>query len=319
MGLLASGLRSILPPESMSIFSRFFGRKESEAGGPASESTALIANPDMDDTISLQVVFPGKLPIEAGALTQALQAYHATMKDARVEIAPDMEELFALVGWDRHVVRLVGFQVPLPEQTLEVCVAPAHYPAEIKARVRAHQSNVMLYYAGHETDPFEQYVALAAVAGAMAELGALAVLNEHAHTSLPAEIFTSESLGDESLDVLRSLPLNMLFCGFVKYDVEGTDGVWMRTYGGDLFGLPDFASLASGHDKGEYYSNLFNDIMVYLRTSESQMDAGHTMQIGADTFMKLREPEESEYFLQGPGRTLVAEIITESQINQPVQ
>lgn len=47
------------------------------------------------------------------------------------------------------------------------------------------------------------------------------------------------------------------------------------------------------------------------------MDAGHTMQIGENAYLKLREPDEPEYFLQGPGRTLVAEIIAEDQINRP--
>lgn len=65
-------------------------------------------------------------------------------------------------------------------------MAPAHYPAEVKEQVRGHVSHVLLYYAGFETDPLEQYVALAAVAGALAGLQAVAVLNEDAHTSLPA-------------------------------------------------------------------------------------------------------------------------------------
>ncbi|MDQ8034358.1 MAG: DUF4261 domain-containing protein [Bordetella sp.] len=305
----------------MSIFSRFFGRKDTPNDAPAAadatDATALVANPDIENPLSLQVVFPGSLPVQAGALTQALQGYHASTRDARVEVAPDMDELFALAGWGEHVVRLVGFNAPLPHDALEVCVAPAHYPAEVKAEVRAHASHVLLYYAGHATDVHAQYVALATVAGALADLGALAVLNEHAHTSLPAGVFTRESLGEESVEVLESLPLNVLYCGFVKYDVEGTQGVWMRTYGGDLFGLPDFASLAEGHHQGEYFSNLFNDVMSYLRNGEAQMDAGHTMQIGENTFMKLRAPTEAEYFLQGPGRVLVADIISESEINRP--
>ena len=67
-----------------------------------------------------------------------------------------------LAGWGEHVVRMVGFNAPLPEATVEVCVAPAHYPAEVKAEVRAHASHVLLYYTGHDADPLEQYVAVAA-------------------------------------------------------------------------------------------------------------------------------------------------------------
>ena len=39
------------------------------------------------------------------------------------------------------------------------------------------------------------------------------------------------------LELLRSFPLLHLFCGFVKYEVEGDDGVWMRTYGAHEFEL----------------------------------------------------------------------------------
>lgn len=124
-------------------------------------------------------------------------------------------------------------------------------------------------------------------------------------------------MGDESLELLRSLPLNMLYCGFVKYEVEGVQGVWMRTYGAGRFGLPDFAVLAEGHHQGEQYSNMFNNIMAYLLDSGAELAAGHTMQIGEDRYMKLREPLEAEYFLHGPQAVLVTEIIDASQINKP--
>ena len=296
----------------MSIFSRFFGRNEESA-----DSAALLANPDIAQPLSLQVLFAEPLAITEAALADALCAYHPTMAKARAEIAPDMPEFLGMAGWGKHVVRLVGFNAPYPKDALEACVAPSHYPAAMKEEVRAHASHIILYYAGFETDPLEQYVALAAVAGALTGFKALAVLNEHAHTSLPAGVFAAESLGEETMDLLRTLPLNMLYCGFVKYEVEGVQGVWMRTYGGDAFGLPDFAALAAGHDEGEVYSTTFNNIMSYMLESGAELAAGHTMQIGEDAYMKLREPAKEEYFLDGPAQVLVAEIISADQINTP--
>lgn len=297
----------------MSIFSRFFGRAES----PAAAAASLVANPAMKDGPSLQVVFAAPLALRAEALAAALRAYHPEMREARAEIEPDMPELLALAGWGKHVVRLVGFDAPFPHDALEACVAPAHYPAEVKEQVRGHVSHVLLYYAGFETDPLEQYVALAAAAGALTDSQAVAVLNEGARTSLPAGVFARDSMGDESLELLRSLPLNMLYCGFVKYEVEGVQGVWMRTYGAGRFGLPDFAALAEGHHQGELYSDMFNNIMAYLRESGAELAAGHTMQIGEDRYMRLREPLETEYFLHGPDAVLVTEIIDASQVNTP--
>ncbi|MNO09877.1 hypothetical protein D3C81_2333830 [compost metagenome] len=60
---------------------------------------------------------------------------------------------------------------------------------------------------------------------------------------------------------------------------------------------------------------MFNNIMSYMLDSGAELAAGHTMQIGEDAYMKLREPAKEEYYLDGPGRVLVAEIITADQIN----
>jgi len=294
-----------------SVWSRFFGHKDVPV-----DSIALIANKDIQNPPSLTVVFEGPLKIDPIALGQALRRYHASLRSARVDLAPDSPQVFGLAGWDKHVVRLVGFDAPFPPEALEPCVAPAHYPQETKDQVRQHRSHVILYYAGFDEDPLERYIALAAVAGSLAEVGGgVAVLNEHGRTSLPAALLTREELGAETLEILRAFPLTALFCGFVKYDVENVPGVWMRTYGADVFGLPDFAVLAQGHHEGQQYSDMFNNILGYLRQSGAEMAAGHTMQIGKARYMKVRDPVASEYFLQGPGTVLVAEIIDQSEIN----
>ena len=119
----------------MSIFSRFFGRNEESA-----DSAALLANPDIAQPLSLQVLFAEPLAITEAALADALRAYHPTMAKARAEIAPDMPEFLGMAGWDKHVVRLVGFNAPYPKDALEACVAPSHYPAAMKDEVRAHGS-----------------------------------------------------------------------------------------------------------------------------------------------------------------------------------
>ncbi len=295
----------------MSIFSRFFGRKDEPAD--LADAGALVANPDLEDPVALTVLFAQPQPIDIAAFGQALRAYHRSTADARCEMSSDPGPFIALAGWRNHVVRLVGFDAPMPADALEACVGPAHYPQELKAQVRAHGGHVILYYAGREASVLEQYVALATVAGALARLGALAVVNEAAHTSMPAAVFDADMEGD-SIELLRELDLPALYCGFVKYDVEGVPGVWMRTYGADRFGHPDFAVLAEGHHEGEAYFDLFGSVLRYLVNSGAEMGAGHTMQVGEDRFMRLRAPAETEYFLDGPGEVLVAELIDANQV-----
>lgn len=298
----------------MSLFSRFFGKKAADD----TPTTPLTANPAIQNPLSLQVLFTEPLALTSESVTEALRAYTPSMSAAQCELDAELSaegKLFGILGWGKHVVKLVGFDLPMPAAAVEACVAPAHYPQDVKEQVRAHTGHLLLFYAGYETKPLEQYVALAAVSGALAKLGAIAVLNESARTSLPAGVF-AEMGGPKALDVLRSLPLLYLYCGFVKYEVEGTEGVWMRSYGAHLLGLPDFAALAAGHHEGEKYFEVFGNILSYLQTSGAKLAAGHTMQIGQQEFFRVRQPTPSEYFLESPGVLFVAEIIGPDQINR---
>ena len=102
----------------------------------------------------------------------------------------------------------------------------------------------------------------------------------------------------------------------VKYEIEWIAGVWMRTHGAHLFDLPDLAHHASGHDHGQEVFDIFTNVLSYLMDSGATFAAGHTMQVGEETFMKLREPTDREgAFLDSPGELFVADLIPESEIN----
>lgn len=212
-----------------------------------------------------------------------------------------------MISWGKHVVKLIGFNAPFPADALETCVEPAHYSEDIKNQVRKNDSHVILYYTGHDEDVIQQYLALSRLAACFEEFNALAVINENAHSSLPANVL-SNLLSDE--DSAKSLCdcLPLFFCGFVKYILEDVKGVWMRTYGADVFGLPDFAVLANNHDEGSDYFDMFGNILSYLRQSGATMNPGDTMEIGDNKMMSLRAPQEDEYFLKDTGNVLVVEI-----------
>jgi hypothetical protein len=297
----------------VTIFSRFFGQSDKD-----DRVTQLIANPLIERPLGLEVLLDGPLDLTSEKLTQALRAFHPSMEDARSEIDPKLQangSVFGLAGWHKHVVKLVGFNVPMPAEVVEANVAPAHYDQELKACARAHASHVILYYSGYDDSPLEQYVALAMLAAVIAQFGGIILINESAHTSFPAQTLATKSFDGDILELLRSLPLLALYCGFVKYEVEGTEGVWMRTYGANSFGLPDLAILADGHHQGELYFEMFGTILDYLRDSGATFAAGHTMQLGDDAFMRLRDPTEDEYFLDSDGELFVAEIVGPEDMN----
>jgi Domain of unknown function (DUF4261) len=301
----------------MSIFSRFFGRKEADdfSGRP------LVANPDITHPLSLQVLFSDPLRVDCERLAEAFRSYHTSMSGVRCEIDPELMrdgKVLGMVGWGMHVIRLVGFEAPYPGNIVEACVAASHYPQELKQRARSHQAHIILYYAGHEASAFEQYVALAATAGVLAGVGAIVVLNESGHTSFPAAALSGSDCEGDIMDLLRALPLSILYCGLVKHEVEGIPGVWMRTYGAPLLGLPNFAAHASGHHEGQRYFDIFESIFRYLRETGARLADKHTLQIDEEEYLRFRVPREEEGFLARDSELLVVEPIRADEINRQI-
>lgn len=300
--------------EAPSLPERFFGARAEEAR----QQGQPVSNPAVENPLSLQLLFGTPVKLESAPLTRTLRAYHPDLSRGTFEIEDEAAEQgtpFGLAGWGKHAVRIIGFDLPMPSKVVEHCVQPAHYGQALKKQARDHKGHALLYYGGEEEDTLEQYVALAAVAGTLASHGALVVLNESARTSFPAAALAAGSVEGDMLAQLRSLPLLALYCGFVKYDVEGIDGVWMRSYGAHLFGLPDLAFLAEDHNQGQMVFDIMNNILNYLRDSGARFDEGHTMQVGPDVFMRLRVREEEEYFLDSEGELFVMEQIPESDVN----
>ena len=291
----------------MGLMERFFGKSD------AAELGLPVVNTAIENPLGLQVLFAEPVRLDADRLMQTLRQYHPSLAQATYELDEELSGKgtpFVLAGWDNHVIRIVGFDVPMPAEAIELCVGPAHYAQEIKEQARAHKEHLLLYYAGYADDPLEQYVALAVVAGVLASQGALVVMNESGHTSLPAEVFAGDKDSD-MLELLRALPIPALYCGFVKYDVEGVKGVWMRTYGAPLLKLPDLAFLAAGHQEGQNTFDLFSTLYHYLRSSGARFAAGHTMEVG-DNFLRLRAATPEEFFLDSDGELFVVEKIPAS-------
>ncbi|MDB5309612.1 MAG: hypothetical protein JWO38_3814 [Gemmataceae bacterium] len=310
----------------MDLHDRFFGRGTPTLGGPP------VANPAIERPLSLQLLFDAPLDLDPDALTLALRTYHPELAAATAELLavprqgppdghPENDSgpgLIGLVGWGRHVVKLIGVNGPMPENVVELCVRPAHYDDELKQDAYRAAAHVLLYYAGYEDDPLERYVALAAAAGALARFGGVVVMNEDARTSVPAAVLLphDEDEGD-MLTSLRSFPIPFLYGGFVKLEVEGVPGVWMRTYGNSQLGLPDLAFHAGDHHEGTFAFNTFGNMLEYLRDSGRPFAPGHTMQVGPDTYFRLRDPAEGECYLESDGEMLVCERITAAEINTP--
>jgi hypothetical protein len=298
----------------MSLLSRFFGKKETvfERG--------LVTNSEIESPLSLQVLFSGNFNLNVTELAKSFKSYHPKLSEAKIEIDEDLKNKgtpIGLIGWGDHVIQIVGFNQPMPSESLEYCIAPSHYPQELKEKARAHGSHLILYYTGYDLNPINQYASMALVAGFLSNFGAIVVTNESAHTSFPAIALCKDDKNDfDIIEYLETLPLALLYCGFVKYDVEGVNGVWLRTYGAPLLGLPDMASLVENHSFSQDIFDIFNNVFIYLLDSGAKFYPEDTMQVGEDIYMKLRLPTDDEYYLDSEHDLFVAEFISESEINE---
>ena len=289
----------------MGLFSRLFGKKSESK----QMDNSIVPNPDIDSAVSLSIVFKGALNIDNDKLLTKLKSIDPTIKDIRYEIPfGQLEEgICILVSWGKHIIRIFGLNAPYPKDVLELCVTPASYNQEIKQQIYESDSHLLLYYVGYEQDVLEQYLALTHLAACFEQFNALAVINEVAHTSLPVNFINALASENDGLTTLVAC-LPLLFCGFVKYEIENIKGIWMRTYGANKFGLPNFAALANSYEESEYYFDMFSNILNYLRQSQATMNPGDTMEMGDNRMMSLRAPQDDEYFLKDQGDLLVIEI-----------
>jgi Domain of unknown function (DUF4261) len=299
----------------MNLISRFFGKSK----GKAPIGRDLIANPKIDNPLSLQLLFLEPYSLIGDELLRAIRSFHISMSAAQCEFDSALNRdgtTLGMFGWGEHVIRCVGFNLPMPPTAVEACIAPSHYSQDIKEHARAHKAHLLLYYGGYENSPYEQYTALAAAAAVLSNCGAYVVLNESAVTSLPVAILAEFGKAGDAIEMLRNIPLPYLYCGFAKYEVEDKPGVWMRTHGASLLGLPDFAAYTEGHHEGERYFQMFDNILSYLRESGAKLEAGHTLQIESEEYLRFRRPRSEETFLESDTKLLVVELIRADQINR---
>lgn len=301
----------------MDILDRFRGGLP-----PGSQRGLLVANPAIEQPASLQLLFGATPALDSRTLAAMLRAYHLDLMGASVELfnvadVPGSETVVSsdgppaktlgLIGWGLHVIRLVAFDAPMPARAINACMQAALLPQEIKDDARKHAAHVLLYYAGFEDDPLEQWVALAAVAGVLAELGAIVTLNEEARAAVLSTELLPDQDGEDMLTVLRTLPLPYLYCGFVKMLLTDIPGVWMRTFAAHRLKLPELAVHAENHDEGQTTFHLFNSLLRYLKETGLTFENGELIRIDNDRVLKVREPQQPEWWLDSPGTLWVLE------------
>jgi hypothetical protein len=283
-------------------------------------ASGLDFRPLDPQAMGLQLVFLEAPELDDEAIQHFLHV-HPEMTDATCELI-DPEDFgeaanwiseagppasrLGVIAWGLHRIQLVQCNAPMPYGPIETCVLPSALPGEIKADAQVHQAHILLYYAGTDPNPFERYVALAVVAGAIACFDAIAILHEEARTAIPAlDLIPDED--EDLLQTIRGLPIPYLFGGFLKLDVGDADRPYARTYTCHRLGLPDLARHLSSHAETLETFRLFAGVLGYLRAMNETLHPGESLDLGTGTQFLLRDPQDSEWFLDSPGQLLVLE------------
>lgn len=324
----------------MGIFGRMFGKKAPQESGEHPQTSAIPATPSAPPTeaapapgqkavapataepaapqaptpMRLQVLFPKPPQLDGQTLVRLLERMHPSFRGSKLEVMEDKDGARGLAIFANHAVQILVRAHPLPKEAAEYAIGPAQYKPELKEIARAHSAYLVLNYQGQEESPWEQLIALAAVAALLTQQGATTVANVDACTSVPASVFEQIFKSPDPIGMLRSMPPAILYCGFVRYAPAGDPGVWMRTHGCQRLGLPNLALHRESHGEGEKTFQLFNAVLNHMRENNQPLAAGQTLQVGATT-VNFRDPRSGEPFEETPGELLILE--TQEIGNQP--
>ena len=283
---------------------------------------ANVGLPRSGPPAGLQLLLDRPVPADEAAVAEAVRLFHPSLADATVEwvdvvTLPQPPEMggegppansLGLVSWGNHVVKVAGFDAPMPPGPLSRTLAHTLFvPNELKAVAAQHVSHLLLDYAGTEPDALERFVATAAVVGAFANFGGIVALNEEARGCVPAAALQPEDETEDILDVLRRLPLPYLYAGFAKMELSDPPGaVWYRTFQNPRFGLPNLA-IAGTHADFTATFQLVSALTNYLKETGLDVAPGETIRVDEDRYFVARAPTEAEWYLEsddGPTRVL---------------
>ena len=274
-----------------------------------------------ENPLGLQLLFFAAPQLDADALLTFLRAEpELAAVEAELVGVADVPGAAAFIGgegppasvlglftWGEHAVKLAQFDAPMPYGPVESCVGPALLPPPMKVDAKQHTAHILLFYAGTHADVREQFVALCAVAGALARYDqAICVLNEDARTACPAFDLIPDA-GEDALATYRQLPVPYLLGGFTKLTVGDAGVLWARTFANHRHGLPDLAILMTDHQQTARTFQLFTGIAGYLLEMNETLTPGESLDLGDGTTYQVREPLDVEDFLTSPGLMLVLE------------
>lgn len=300
----------------MGFFSRLFKKRtqgiECENQQIQTPSPKADHAQQLESGLALELLFPQAFEFTAVTLQAKLAQFLRTQsppllqgeQNCVVTLDPQLQAVGKILGtitffsqdqW--HTIELAGFDKPMPPAVIATCVDTALYKQADKQLAREHATHLILLYKGKDVPPLHQYHALLTAATVFKHFSAHTLVNETAHTSIPLALIHQLFKDQTAFETLNQGLLLYLYCGFTKYDIKGTRGIWMRTFGADKLGLPNLAFLATDHTMATSVFDLFENTLRYLLKTNTPFNAGECVQMAEGVYLNILLPESTHYFL----------------------
>jgi hypothetical protein len=215
------------------------------------------------------------------------------------------------IGYDEHVIDMLGLPSPLPQTVIDRCVLASNWSADFKEIMQSHLCYIVLAYDGHHENLIEQYLSLYKVASLLVTDHCLGLVNEPAWTCHPASTI-KRILEPELLQMVRKSPPMIYWSGFVHGELYDTNWVFSRGY--HIFNIPDLAAAIDDMSDAMDWFETFQEIFYYIYFSKAEVQAGDAIRIDDYNFYRFFALDESVAVLEGVGPTLIVERTSEEEL-----
>ena len=269
---------------------------------------------------SLILLLDDVVKFDSDAIAAKLSAIEPLRIEPKIKIEQgdprekDARNMLGEAEFDSHVVRMVGFGGPLPDEVQQKTIYVSAWKGPVLERLKNHKAHVMIFHESGGKDPTERFVALYKLAASMGGEQAAGVAIEPCWTCA-----SDEALRDftdaERLKLMSEATPPILFLGILPF--KEADETWVATKGAHLWAVPDLA-MEKGELNNPEIFELLHQIFLYMKEGNT-VAPGHTMQRAEELFLKFSElPEDHQYadWLRGAEHTLLVERISEDEINK---
>ena len=273
----------------------------------------MFNNKEEKNSFALYLLFNEKLIMNEKNISERIKR----INNDKIEVSPILglngeEALYCNITINDENFKLVGIDSKVPEEISSYTIDCAYGKREELDDMSKHSYHIIAFYEGKSNDMMHILNLYYKLSYGFLEHGFLGLANGYSWNVVTPSLIQGMA-EDEELKEFANTPAMMIYRNFLK--IPHNDGVWFTTKGNNLFGVHEFAFYGDFEKTQEIY-DIFEDVFYYIYESDVHIEAGHTIQLGDDVFLKFKEVYELQDTLEGEGiGTLVLEKINSDEIN----